>query len=86
VIQWFPTGWFRAPESYWRGGEGKGLLMDVTGNGGGPALSLEVVTEVVRAAVDRSSPQAALRAVIDMAVTSGPCDAAASPCSARTGC
>jgi GAF domain-containing protein len=50
--------------------------MDVTGNGGGPALSVEVVTEVVRAAVDRSSPQAALRAVIDMAVMSGPCDAA----------
>jgi GAF domain-containing protein len=45
---------------------------------GGPAVDLPVgrVAEAVRLAVTRSSPEAALREVIDMAVESGPCDAA----------
>src|SRR5689334_1680626 len=45
---------------------------------GAPAVDLPVgrVAEAVRVAVTRSSPEAALREVIDMAVESGPCDAA----------
>jgi GAF domain-containing protein len=45
--------------------------------GGGPVdLPSGVVAEVVRTAVARSSPAQALQAVIEMAVETGPCDAA----------
>ncbi len=58
------------------GEPGKLLLMPASTTGGPAALPAGRMAEVVRGAVARSSPEEALRAVIEMAVESGPCDAA----------
>ncbi len=55
---------------------GKLLLMPASATGGPVDLGPGPMVEVVRGAVARSSPEEALRAVIEMAVESGPCDAA----------
>ena len=60
-----------------RPGEPGNMLLvpaSATGDPAGPPAGPMV--EVAREAVARSSPEEALRAVIEMAVESGPCDAA----------
>ena len=52
------------------------MLMPASATGGPVDLGPGPMVEVVRGAVARSSPEEALRAVIEMAVESGPCDAA----------
>jgi hypothetical protein len=52
------------------------LVMPASATGGPPEVPAARMVELVRDAVTRTSPEEALRAVIEMAVESGPCDAA----------
>ena len=55
---------------------GKLLLLPASASGGPTRPPAGPIVEAVREAVARSSPEEALRAVIEMAVESGPCDEA----------
>ena len=58
------------------GEPGNLLLMPASASGGPPDVPAARLVELVRKAIARTSPEEALRAVIEMAVESGPCDSA----------